>query len=76
MRAELFEIKRQALSLPVKDRAALAEHLFASLDDLAEQELESMWIGEAERRYQAYIGRKVKETHLADIHPDFLSYSI
>lgn len=48
------EVLRSALSLPVDDRAALAEKLLASLDDLDEQEAERLWAKEAQRRLEEY----------------------
>jgi putative addiction module component (TIGR02574 family) len=48
------EVLKSALSLPVDDRAALAEKLLASLDDLDEQEAERLWAKEAQRRLEEY----------------------
>jgi hypothetical protein len=54
MSPELKECEATALRLPVAERAALAEHLIESLDLLDDAENESLWVEEAERRYQAY----------------------
>ena len=54
MSAELRECEIKALMLPASDRAALAERLIASLDNLDDGENERLWAEEAERRYQAY----------------------
>ena len=43
-------LTREALALPVQDRARLAELLLSSLDELPEQEIERMWNAEAQRR--------------------------
>lgn len=43
-------IKQEALSLPVEERAQLAEQLLPSLDDLSEAEIERLWLREAARR--------------------------
>lgn len=50
------ELKAQALKLPAKDRADLAERLLRSLDEEAgvDPEIERLWVQEAERRYRAY----------------------
>lgn len=48
------EVLNTVLSLPVADRAVLAERLLASLDDLDEQESDLLWGEEAERRLAAY----------------------
>lgn len=49
--AEVFE---DALRLKVEDRAALAQRLLASLEELSEQEAESLWAEEAQRRLREY----------------------
>ena len=54
MSPNLNECEAQALQLPPRDRAALAERLIASLDSLADAENEQLWVEEAEKRYQAY----------------------
>jgi putative addiction module component (TIGR02574 family) len=43
-------IEREALHLPVLDRAKLADKLLLSLDDMSEHEVEEVWLDEAERR--------------------------
>ena len=43
-------IRRAALSLPVQERAELAEQLLSSLDALSEAEVEQLWSREAARR--------------------------
>lgn len=52
--ADLGEVLRSALSLKVDERAALAERLLASLDELSEEEAERLWAEEAQRRLQEY----------------------
>ena len=42
-------IRRAALSLPVQERAELAEQLLSSLDALSEAEVEQLWFREAAR---------------------------
>ena len=41
---------REALSLPVQARAALAEQLLSSLDSLSDSEIAQLWLHEAARR--------------------------
>jgi len=48
------EIFRSALSLDVHDRAALAQKLLASLEELSEEEADRLWRDEAQRRLEAY----------------------
>ena len=47
---DLPQITRNALNLNARDRAALAEKLLASLEDLGEEEAERLWADEAQRR--------------------------
>jgi Arc/MetJ-type ribon-helix-helix transcriptional regulator len=51
---DLSEVLKSALSLDLNDRAALAERLLASLDDLGEEEAERLWAEEARRRREEY----------------------
>ena len=44
------ELKREAMSLDATERANLARELLVSLDDLSEDEVERLWLEEAERR--------------------------
>ena len=48
------EIERDALSLPTEDRARLAVRLLDSLEDTIEtpEEMEKVWLAEANRRFQ------------------------
>ena len=50
----LKEIEKKALELPEKERALLAEHLITSLEKTYDPDVESAWVEESERRYQAY----------------------
>ncbi|HET8773032.1 MAG TPA: addiction module protein [Thermoanaerobaculia bacterium] len=52
MERKLEEIATEALQLSVESRAALAKRLLDSLDELAPDEYERMWVEEAARRYQ------------------------
>ena len=54
MPTEVKALEDEALTLPVSQRAALAQHLLASLDDIDEQENERLWLDEAQRRDKAY----------------------
>ena len=48
------EVFRSALNLDIGDRAALAQQLLASLDELSEEEAERLWASEARRRLEAH----------------------
>lgn len=54
MWTDLKTFEAEALTLPASQRAILAQHLLASLDDVDEQENELLWLREAQRRYKAY----------------------
>jgi len=51
--ADLAEVLKTALGLGVQDRAALAEQLLASLEELSPAEADQLWAEEAERRLEA-----------------------
>ncbi len=65
--ADLAELLKNALSLDVDDRAALAERLLASLDDLDEQEAERLWAQEAQRRLQEYRAGRAGSTDAQEV---------
>ncbi len=47
---DLRILEQEALRLSAEDRAALAQKLLLSLDDMAPGELEEAWLSEAHRR--------------------------
>ena len=51
---DLAEVLKSALSLNTNDRAAVAEKLLASLDDLDEEEANRLWAEEATRRLREF----------------------
>ena len=63
-RAEIF---RNALSLNVEDRTALAQSLLASLEELSEEEAERLWAGEAQRRLQEYRAGRARAIPAEDV---------
>jgi len=50
----LEKMRMDALKLSARERAFLAKCLIDSLDQTEEQEIEQMWLDEAERRLAAY----------------------
>lgn len=60
-------IAKQALHLPVKERAKLAQRLLESLDDLTEAEAEKLWVAEAERRAKELDEGKVQPVSAAEL---------
>ncbi len=65
---DIAEIVRTALSLDTRDRAALAERLLASLEELSEEEAECLWAEEAQRRLQEYRAGHAKAAQAAEVH--------
>ena len=55
MSAHFDDIQKQASSLPLKDKAALARVLIEELDTSVDADAEQSWIAEAQRRYDAYL---------------------
>ncbi len=66
--ADLGEVLKDALSLDVHDRAALAERLLASLEELSEEEAELLWAEEAQRRLQEYRAGRAKAVPAKEVH--------
>ena len=54
------EVFKSALSLDVHDRAALAQRLLASLEELSEEEADRLWADEAQRRLDQYRAGRAK----------------
>jgi len=55
MSAHFDDIQKQASSLPLKEKAALARVLIEELDTSVDANAEQLWIDEAQRRYDAYL---------------------
>jgi putative addiction module component (TIGR02574 family) len=60
MTNEVVELFKRASDLPDSDRAALAGLLIESLESKHEKDVESLWLGEIERRLQELDSGKVK----------------
>lgn len=65
--ANLDDILKNALRLEVSERAALAQKLLASLDELSEAETERLWAEEAQRRLDGYRAGHAKVTPAEDV---------
>ena len=59
------EIESQALRLPPSQRALLAQHLIASLDE--EDEIERVWADEAAHRSDALASGEITAVPAADV---------
>ena len=55
MSAHFDDIEKQARSLPLKEKAALARVLIEELDASIDADAEKLWLDEAHRRYDAYL---------------------
>ena len=60
MPTRIEKLEAQMLRLDLEARAALAQKLLESLDDLSEAENERLWLAEAKRREQELLGGKVR----------------
>ncbi len=66
--SNLDEALKHALSLDVRDRAALAERLLASLEELPEEETERLWAEEAQRRLETYREGRARAVRAEEVH--------
>lgn len=70
MSPQLTQCEAEALKLPPADRAVLARHLIASLDQLSEEQVEQLWLDEAERRHRDYKSANVSARLAEDVMRD------
>lgn len=66
--ANLAEVLGNALSLAVRGRAALAEKLLASLEELTEEEANRLWAEEAQRRLEEYRAGRAQAVQADEVH--------
>ena len=65
--ANYSDVLRSALSLSADDRAALAERLLASLDDLEAEEADRLWTEEAIRRREEFQAARATAVEAQDV---------
>jgi len=65
-----MECQANALKLPPADRAILAEHLIASLDEISDEQNEQLWLDEADRRYREYKSGSISARPAEDVLRD------
>jgi len=65
---DLTEVLRTVLSLDARDRAALAERLLASLEELSDEEADRLWAEEAQRRLEEYRAGHAKAAPAEEVH--------
>lgn len=61
------KVAKQALALPPKSRARLAERLLESLDAEAQSKLDDLWAEESENRIDAYDRGEVRAVSAATV---------
>jgi hypothetical protein len=61
------ELKAEALGLAPEARARLAHALLASLEDLSEAEIESLWVEEAIRRDKEFDNDRIPLRRAEDV---------
>jgi putative addiction module component (TIGR02574 family) len=66
--ADLEELLSTAMRLSVDKRAALAERLLASLDDLDEAESDRIWAEEAQRRLAGFRAGRARAVPARTVH--------
>ncbi len=66
--ADLAEVLKSALELGLEDRAALAERLLTSLEELSPDEAERVWGVEAERRLEQLRDGRARTVAAAEVH--------
>lgn len=64
----LAEVIKGAMSLDVRDRAALAEKLLASLEELSEEKADRLWAEESQRRLDQYCAGHAKAVSADAVH--------
>ena len=60
MARNLNEIEQEVMRLSAKDRVSLMERLIGALDTEVEDDVEELWLHEAEQRYEAYRQGQLK----------------
>jgi len=66
--ANLAGVLKSAFDLEVEDRAALAERLLTSLEELSPDEAERVWGVEAERRLEQLRDGRERTVAAEDVH--------
>ncbi|MSQ06716.1 MAG: addiction module antitoxin RelB [Dehalococcoidia bacterium] len=62
MARKLSDVERDAMELPPRERAVLAERLLATLEDGDDGDVEGLWLQEAEKRYADYRAGKITQS--------------
>ncbi len=60
MARTLAEIEQEILQLNPKEKATLARNIIDDLDAVADENVDRLWLEEAQRRYKAYVAGETK----------------
>jgi hypothetical protein len=60
-------IERAARQLTIKQKAALAHTLLKDLDEGEDEDVRSLWLAEAKRRYDAYLRGEMESSPAEDV---------
>jgi putative addiction module component (TIGR02574 family) len=67
MSANSEQILKQALALPLQERAELVEHLLATFQSPPDSRLDELWAREAEDRLDAYNRGELKAVSAEEV---------
>jgi Putative addiction module component len=60
MSTQFDDIEKRARALPTREKAALARVLIEDLDMSVDEDVERLWIEEAQYRYDAYLKGEIE----------------
>jgi len=60
MSTQFEDLQQQVRALPSKEKAALAHLLIEELDQSTDENVEQLWLSEAQRRYDAYVRGEIE----------------
>lgn len=60
MASNFEKLEREVRALSSREKAALTQMLIEDLDPTVDENVEEMWIEEAQRRYEAYRAGNIK----------------
>ncbi len=67
MARDLRELEEELAQLTTEEKAAVARSLIDALDEKWDEDVERLWMKEAERRYAAYRRGEVKTSLASDV---------
>jgi putative addiction module component (TIGR02574 family) len=67
MARDLRELEEKLAQLTMEEKAAVARSLIDALDEKSDEDVERLWMEEAERRYAAYRRGEVKTSLASDV---------